>query len=146
SPMSSEANKGNMQMLYRPSEYVSITTGHQNILEPLTTGGPMQQASVNQISSDFHIRRFYFGTGLFQSNASGRSTQGTNLYVGRRIGQRFEVNTNYFRSKPNSGETTTILSGTVRENFSSRFGLLQLISRTAGQTTFAFGGDFTSNR
>jgi hypothetical protein len=34
----------------------------------------------------------------------------------------------------------------VRENFSSRFSLLQLISRTQGQTTFSFGGDFTSNR
>ena len=34
----------------------------------------------------------------------------------------------------------------MRENFSSRFSLLQLISRTSGQTTFAFGGDFTSNR
>jgi hypothetical protein len=146
SPMSSEVNKGNLQMLYRPSEFVSITTGHENILEPLTLGGVMQQASVNQLSSDFHVRRFYFGTGLFHSNAAGRSTQGTNLYVGRRIGQRFEVNTNYFRSKPQSGEKTTILSGTIRENFSSRFSLLQLVSRTAGQTTFAFGGDFTSNR
>jgi hypothetical protein len=146
SPMSSEVNKGNVQMLYRPSEFVSITTGCQNILEPLTPGGPMQQASVNQISSDFHIQRFYFGTGLFSSNASGRTTQGTNLYVGRRIGQRFEVNTNYFRSKPQTGEAQKILSGTIRENFSSRFSVLQLISRTAGQTTFAFGGDFTSNR
>ncbi len=146
SPMSSEVNKENVQMLYRPTEFVSITTGHENILEPLTPGGPMQQASVNQISSDFHIRRFYFGTGLFSSNASGRSTQGTNLYVGRRIGQRFEVNTNYFRSKPQIGDAQTILSGTIRENVSSRFSLLQLISRTAGQTTFAFGGDFTSNR
>ena len=34
----------------------------------------------------------------------------------------------------------------IRENFSSRLSLLQLISRTNGQTTFAFGGDFTSNR
>ena len=146
SPMSSEVNKENVQMLYRPTEFVSITTGHENILEPLTPGDPMQQASVNQISSDFHIRRFYFGTGLFSSNASGRSTQGTNLYVGRRIGQRFEVNSNYFRSKPQIGDAQTILSGTIRENVSSRFSLLQLISRTAGQTTFAFGGDFTSNR
>src|SRR5262249_32454318 len=113
---------------------------------PLNLGGPMQQATVNQLSSDFHVRRFYFGTGLFQSNASGRSTQGTNLYVGRRIGQRFEVDTNYFRSKPQTGGKTTILSGTIRETFSSRFSLLQLVSRTAGQTTFAFGGDFTSNR
>jgi hypothetical protein len=61
------------------------------------------------------------------------------------------VNANYFESKPQAQgdtppETTTILSGTVRENFSARFSLLQLISRAAGQTTYAFGGDFTSNR
>jgi hypothetical protein len=146
SPMSSEVNKGNVQMLYKPVDFVTITTGHENILEPLTPDGPMQQASVNQLSADFHVEKFYFGTGLFTSNASGRSTQGTNLYVGRRIGRRFEANANWFQSKPQKGETTTILSATVRENFSSRFSLLQLVSRTGGQTTFAFGGDFTSNR
>jgi hypothetical protein len=146
SPLSSEVNKGNVQLLYKPSEFVTITTGHENILEPLTLGGPMQQASVNQFSTDFHVKKFYFGTGLFTSDASGRSTQGMNLYVGRRIGRRLEVNTNWFESKPKIGESTRVLSGTMRENFSSRFSLLQLISRTAGQTTFAFGGDFTSNR
>jgi hypothetical protein len=146
SPMSSEVNKGNVQMLYKPADFVTITTGHQNILEPLTPGGAMQQASVNQVSTDFHIQKFYFGSGIFTSNASGRKTQGTNLYVGRRIGRSLEVNTNYFHSKPQNGETTTIWSGTVRESISSRFGLMQLISRTNGQTTFAFGGDFTSNR
>ena len=146
SPMSSEVNKGNIQMLYRPNEHITVTTGHQNILEPLTAGGPMQQASVNQLSTDFHVDRYYFGTGFFNSTASGRKTQGTNIYLGRRIRRYLEVNTNYFRSKPQNGETTTIWSGTVRESFSSRFSLLQLISRTNGQTTFAFGGDFTSNR
>jgi hypothetical protein len=115
-------------------------------LESVTPIGAMQQASVDQVSTDMHIDRFYFGTGLFTSHAYGRSTQGTNFYVGRRIGQRLEVNTNYFDSKSQDGASTTILSGTVRENFSSRFSLLQLISRTAGQNTFAFGGDFTSNR
>jgi len=146
SPISSEVNKGNVQMLYKPLDFVTITTGHENILEPLTPGGPMQQASVNQLSSDFHVQKFYFGSGLFTSTDSGRSTKGTNLYVGRRIGRRIEVNTNWFQSKPKSGEASTVLSGTVRENFSSRFSLLQLVSRTGGQTTFAFGGDFTSNR
>jgi hypothetical protein len=111
----------------------------------------MQQASVNQFSTDFHVERFYFGTGLFSSNASGRRSQGENFYAGRRIGQRFEVNANYFESTPQSqgtavAEKTTIFSATLRENFSPRFSLLQLISRTAGQTTYALGGDFTSNR
>ena len=151
SPFSSEVNKGNVQMLYKPNAYASITAGHENILEPVTAGGPMQQASVNQLSNDFHVKRFYFGSGLFWSDAAGRKTSGENLYVGRRIGQRIEVNGNYFSSKPQAQGTTAadrtaVFSGTVRENFSSRFSLLQLISRTAGQTTYAFGGDFTSNR
>jgi hypothetical protein len=138
-------------MLYKPNSFVSLTTGHENILEPVTLGGPMQQATVDQFSADFHIERFYFGSGLFTSTAAGRSTQGTNLYAGRRIGHRFEVNTNYFRSAPKSTPTepaqnSVIVSATVRENFSSRFSLLQLISRTDGQTTISYGGDFTSNR
>jgi hypothetical protein len=151
SPFSSEVNKGNVQMLYKPNPHASITAGHENILQPVTAGGPMEQASVNQLSNDFHVNRFYFGSGLFWSNAAGRKASGENLYVGRRIGQNIEVNGNYFSSKPSAQGTTaaersTVFSGTVRENFSSRFSLLQLISRTAGQTTFAFGGDFTSNR
>ena len=146
SPMSSEENKGNVEMLYKPEEHVSITAGHQNILEPLTLAAPMQQASVNQLSTDFHVAKFYFGSGLFSSTAEGRSSQGTNFYLGRRIGQRLEANANYFESKSHGGYNSNILSGTIRENFSSRFSFLQLVSRTAGQTTVAFGGDFTSNR
>jgi hypothetical protein len=151
SPFSSEVNKENVQMLYKPNHSVSVMAGHENILQPVTAGGALQQASVNQLSNDFHVNRFYFGSGLFWSDASGRKTSGENLYVGRRIGQRIEVNGNYFSSKPQAqgttaAERTSVLSGTVRESFSSRFGLLQLISRTAGQTTYAFGGDFTSNR
>jgi hypothetical protein len=146
SPMSSEDNKGNVQLLYKPEDHVSFTAGHASILEPVTLGGPMQQASVNQLSTDFHIAKFYFGSGLFTSTAEGHNSQGINFYIGRRIGQRLEVNTNYFESKPQGSLKSSILSGTIRENFSSRFSLLQLISRTEGQTTIAFGGDFTSNR
>jgi len=151
SPLSSEVNKGNVQALYKPNRFFSITGGHENILEPLTIGGPMQQASVNQVSTDFHVDRFYFGTGYFSSDAPAGKSTGENFYAGRRIGQRMEVNLNYFESKPQArgnlpAETTTILSGTVRENLSPRFSLLQLVSNAAGQTTYAFGGDFTSNR
>ena len=144
--LTSEVNKGNVQMLYKPDEHVTITTGHENILQPVTVGGPMQAASINQISTDMHMEHFYFGSGLFTSRATAGDSRGTNFYVGRRIGHRFDVNTNYFISRSANGLTSTILSGTVRENFSSRFSLLQLISRTAGQTTYAFGGDYISNR
>jgi hypothetical protein len=145
-PLSSEVNKGNVQMLYKPLDFVSITAGHQNILEPLTLGGVVQQATVNQLAADFHVEKFYFGGGQFASSSSGIRAQGTNLYVGRRFGRLLEVNENWFQSKSQGQPNSTVLSGTIRENISSRLSLLQLISRAGGQTTFAFGGDFTSNR
>ena len=146
SPLSSEVEKGNVQALYKPFEFVTLTAGHQNLLEPLTLGGATQHASVNQLSADFHIEKFYFGTGQFFSSSSGLSTQGTNLYAGRRFGRVLEVNENWFQSKSEGQPASTILSGTIREYFSSRLSLLQLISRTSGQTTVSYGGNFTSNR
>ncbi len=146
SPLSSEVDKGNAQLLYKPLEYVSFTAGHQNLLEPVTLGGSMEHATVNQLSADLHVEKFYFGSGMFFSSSAGLNTQGTNLYVGRRFGRLLEVNENWFKSKSEGQPGSTILSGTVRENFSSRLSLLQLISRTNGQTTVSFGGDFTSNR
>ncbi|MBS1805122.1 MAG: hypothetical protein JST28_17310 [Acidobacteria bacterium] len=146
SPLSSEVDKGNVQVLYKPLDAVTLTAGHQNLLEPLTLGGATQRASVNQLSADFHIKKFYFGSGQFFSSSSGQQTQGTNLYVGRRFGRVLEINENWFQSKSEGQPSSTILSGTIRENFSSRLSLLQLISRTDGQTTAAFGGNFTSNR
>lgn len=150
-PLMSEVNKGNVQALYKPSQYISILAGHENVIQPVSFSGPMQQASVNQLSTDFRIERFYFGTGFFASNADGLRVHGTNFYGGRRIGKRYEANVNYFESQPQAtGPTppqkTSVLSGTVREEITARFGLLELVSRTAGQTTFALGGNFTSNR
>lgn len=145
-PLSSEVDKGNVQVLYKPFEFVSLTAGHQNLLQPLTLGGAMQHASVNQLSADFHTGKFHFGSGQFSSSSSGISTTGTNLYVGRRFGRVLEINQNWFQSKSQGLPGNTILSGTIRENFSSRLSLLQLISRTNGQNTIGFGGDFTSNR
>jgi hypothetical protein len=146
SPLSSEVDRENAQLLYKPFDFVSITAGHQNLLEPVTLGGAMERAAVNQLSADFHVGKFYFGSGQFSSTSSRLGTQGTNVYGGRRFGRVLEINENWFKSKSNGGPASTILSGTIRENFSSRFSLLELISRTNGQTTVAFGGDFTSNR
>ena len=133
-------------MLYKPAEFVSITAGHQNLLEPVTLGGAMQEATVDQLSVDFHVEKFYFGSGLFSSSSSGLRTEGTNLYVGRRFGRLLETSGNWFQSKSEGQPGSKILSATIRENLSSRLSLLQLISRTGGQTTYAFGGNFTSNR
>ena len=65
SPLSSEVNKGNAQILYKPLEFVSLTAGHQNILQPVTLGGAMQQATVNQLCRRLPRREILFRERLF---------------------------------------------------------------------------------
>jgi hypothetical protein len=131
---------------YQPFHAVSISAGHHNLLEPLAADAPLSSASVNEVVTNFNVSRTYFGVGLFNSQYSGRVTNGTNFYAGRPIGSRLEVTGNYFQSRPDSGEVSSVISGTVREIFSQRFSLLQMVSRSNGQSTVAYGGEFLTNR
>ena len=146
SPLSSEVNRENIEVAYQPVRAVSISASHNNLLEPLTPTAPFSAATVNEFVTNFHVSRVFFGAGLFDSQYAGRTTVGTNFYAGRPIGRRIEVTGNYFESREQAGSLTTVLSGTVRETFSQRFSLLQIVSRSAGQTTLAYGGEFLANR
>lgn len=146
SPLSSEVQKGNVEFAYQPNRIVSINAGHHNILEPVTPDAPFTPASVNEIGANFHVGRSYFGAGYFTSSVQARLTNGTNVYVGRRMTKNVDVTGNYFTSHPQHGPKTDIASGTVRETLSKRISLLQLITRSNGQTTVAVGGDFLTNR
>jgi hypothetical protein len=146
SPLTSEVQKGNIEIAYQPNRIVSLNAGHHNILEPLTPDSPFTPASVNEIGANFHLGRSYFGTGFFKSSVLARVTDGTNLYAGRRITNNIDVTANYFTSQSRGGEKNGIVSGTIRETLSNRISLSQLITRSNGQTTAAFGGDLLTNR
>ncbi len=146
SPLSSEVNRENVEVAYQPSHTFSISASHHNLLEPLTPLAPFSAASVNEVVSNFNVARVFFGAGLFSSEYSGRNTTGTNFYAGRPIGSRLEVTGNYFRSDAQLGGVTSVFSGTVREIFSQRFSLLQVVSRSNGQSLVSYGGQFLANR
>jgi hypothetical protein len=146
SPLASEVQKANIEIAYQPNRIVSLNAGHHNILEPLTPDSPFTPASVNEIGANFHLGRSYFGTGFFKSSVLARVTDGTNLYAGRRITNNIDVTANYFTSQSRGGEKNGIVSGTIRETLSNRISLSQLITRSNGQTTAAFGGDLLTNR
>jgi len=146
SPLSSEVNRGNVEAVYQPLRAFSISAEHHKLLEPLTPTAPLSAASVNELVTNFNVARMYFGSGLFSSQFNGKTTTGTNFYAGRPIGSRLEVTCNYFESRPKNNSLTTILSGTVRETISRRFNLLQVVSRSNGQTTVSYGGELLTNR
>ncbi|HVO63912.1 MAG TPA: hypothetical protein VMT53_23525 [Terriglobales bacterium] len=146
SPVSSEVNRENLEVAYQPFHAFSISAGHHNLLEPLTPTAPLSAASVNEVVTSATVSRLTFGAGLFNSEYAGRATNGTNLFAGRPIGSHLEVTGNYFQSHSEGGSASSVLSGTVRELFSQRFSLLQVMSRSNGQTMVAYGGEFLANR
>ena len=144
--LNSEADKENIEVTYQPNSSLSINAGRRNLLQPLTFDSPLSAATVNNIGGSFRIGATYFGAGWFSSSVMNRSTKGVNLYAGRRFHQRLEVTGNYFNSHASDGFSDAMLTGTFREIISPRFSLLQLVTRSAGLTTFAYGGEFLTNR
>ena len=146
SPLTSEVERENIEFAYRANSFISFAAGHHNLLQPIDTKSPMVRVAVNEALVNFSLAKLYFGTGVFQSRLMGRNTVGTNLYVGHRFGQRLETNVNYFASRPQNEPKTTMLTLSLRESLFQRFSLLQLISRSDGQTTAALGGQMITNR
>ncbi|HET9406916.1 MAG TPA: hypothetical protein VFO39_06725 [Candidatus Sulfotelmatobacter sp.] len=145
-PLASEVQKGNAEIAYQPNRILSFDAGHHEILEPLSFNAPFTPASVNEVGANVHLGRNYFGAGYFQSDVESRSTTGENVYAGRRVTNNIDVTANYFVSRQQHGPKNDIASGTIRETLSKRISLLELVTRSDGQTTFAFGGDFLTNR
>jgi hypothetical protein len=144
--LDTESDKENLEVTYEPNSSLSLSAGHRNLLQPFTPNSPMVQAAMNDFAGSFRIGGTYFGAGFFTSSVEGRDTHGANLYVGHRIKERFEVTANYFDSRTSDGLSNAMFSGTFRETLTPRFSLLQLVTRSAGQTSFAYGGQFITNR
>lgn len=144
--LNSEADKGNIQVAYRPDSIMSFSAGHRDLLQPITLTSPLEEAAVNNLGANFSIAHSNFGLGIFNSSVAGRQTNGLNLYTGHRIHQRFEVTANYFQSRSDQSRPQTMVTGTFREVVSPRFSLLQLVTRSDGQWNMAYGGQFITNR
>ncbi|HEY7099789.1 MAG TPA: hypothetical protein VH437_23905 [Terriglobales bacterium] len=146
SPLNPEVERENIELTYRPNSVISIVAGHHNLLQPIDFKSPMVEVTVNEAVANFNVSKLYFGVGAFNSRFMDRNTVGTNLYAGRRFGQRFDTSVNFFESRTDQQSKTAIVTLALRERLLQRLSLLQLISRSEGQTTAAFGGEVVTNR
>ena len=120
--MASEVNKGNVQMMYKPGVCDSHHRARKH--SGARQAGRSHAAGIGKsILTDFHVEKFYFGTGLFTSSAAGRSA-GTNLYVGQRIGHGLGLTRTGLKVRPKMERAAPSCRGPC-ESFSSRFSLLQ---------------------
>jgi hypothetical protein len=145
-PVSTEAERENIAVAYRIRRNLTVQGSHENILQAATPTDPILRASVNELNSTFNVAKIGFGAGLIESKFEDRSNLGLNFYGNRIINRVFSTNASFYISRPDTGKTTSTLTGTLREQLNQKLALTQTLIRSNGQTTGSLGGEIIGNR
>jgi hypothetical protein len=145
SVFTTEPDRENLLVTIKPASNLTLIAGHQNLLQPqVDFNAPFLRATVDQGQADYTVAKFHLGAGLFQSHSSSFHNRSEDFSVYRPITRNIEGGVNYFRSL--SGPASSNLAGTMREKITQKLSLLQVVSRSQGNTTILFGGSYTANR
>jgi hypothetical protein len=143
----SEPDRENLLVTVKPRSSMIFTAGHENFLAPQgSLTAPFQRASVDQVQASFDLAQFRLGAGLFESKGPRGRNVSDGFTVSRRITRNIDGSASYYQNLSGPGLRSPYLIGTVRETISPKISLLQVVNRTQGNTTFLFGGSYTTNR
>lgn len=145
-PLVSEVDKENLLLTLRPIRNFSVTLSRQNLLSPLLSKQPSVHGTVQEISANANLFKIRLSGGVYESRVSGTNNLGYSFSAGRGLGRKVDVGVDFYRTKPERGFTSTSLNTRVRENLTQKFSLTEYVSRSNGQTSFNFGGEYNSDR
>ena len=142
-----EPDRENILVTIKPVSSLVLIGGHQNLLQPQTDlNAAFLRASVDQFQASYNVAKFRLGAGLFQSRSQNFRNVGEDFSVSRPITRNIEAGMNYFQSLSGPGPHSSNLSGTIREKISQKLSLLQVVTRSQGNTNILFGGSYAVNR
>jgi hypothetical protein len=143
----SEPDRENILLTVKPYSSLVLTAGHENFLAPQgSLSAPFERASVDQVQSSFDVAQFRLGAGLFGSHGPVGRNVSDGFTVSRSIIRNVDAGASYYQNLSGPAPRASYLIATIRELISPKLTLLEVINRTQGNTTFLFGGGYTSNR
>jgi hypothetical protein len=145
-PLSPESDRENILITIHPKSYLSFAVGRQNLLQPPSLGAGQSRASVNQYLASLRLAGVGLSGAVFDSRWQGSRNTGTSISASRNITRFLQANINYLESRPARGPKSTTWVSTFREIISPRLSLVQLFTRSNGQTSMSLGGNLISNR
>lgn len=143
-PQLTESDRENIRVELAPIRTVRIVASRNNYLAS-PGQGLSERAAVNGFGvwTGFSGNQFYGS--IYQSTTSSFvQSEAYALGAHRDFTRRLGVGADYLGTLSAGRGSHTILA-TIRETFSSRLSLNQVITHGNGQTQIAFGGDFVSN-
>ncbi len=147
SVFAAEPDRENILVTLKPISNLVLNGGHENLLQPQADlNAPFIRASVDQFQSSYTVAKFRLGAGVFHSSSQLFHNLGEDFSVSRPITRNIEAGVNYFRTLSGSSTRSDNLSGTIREKITQKLSLLQIVTRSEGNTNVLFGGSYTTNR
>jgi len=144
----SELDRENILAVMKLSSGAVLTLGHQNFLQPQGTdaAAPYLRATVNQAQGSFDVAQFRLGAGIFQSHTTVSGNLAEAFSAARRITNSVDFGVSYFRTLSSPIPPISNLSASIRETFSPKLSLLQIVNYSQGRTNVLFGGSYVTNR
>ncbi len=144
-PMSSELQRENFSLVIRPDPRWSLNVARQNLVQDVAHSTTVPQVTVNQAGGSWNADGLRVGAAVFSSNSTDRNSLGTSLTIGQQLTTRLDLSADYFRYAPRDEPASDSGVLTLREVVHPRLSLLQVMTRSAGQTGVNVGGEFVSN-
>jgi hypothetical protein len=143
-PLQSELDGANVTATVRPAVNTSFSFGHQNYLVPQLANEPTLRAQVDRLSGSWRGDSTSFGSALFRSSLSSRTTSGASLWASQTLGP-LDLRLNYLVSAADTNPVFQSISLTSQEKLTPRISALQVTTFSAGKTSVAFGGSLLTN-
>lgn len=145
SPLVSETDRENVVLDLTPLRNLRLTFSRQNLLAPASNSSNLR-ATVNGFSASGGIGGFQLYGSLFESESQGQKSRAMSLGGRRSFWNRVDAGVNYLRTSPRGTRANWSVVTSLNEMVTRRIRISQIITRSNGQTTVAFGGSLLTNR
>jgi hypothetical protein len=143
SPQVSESDREKLRIELIPSRNFRFVVSRDNYLSPIDSGLP-GRATVNGFGFWTSVGGSQFNASLFRSSTRNGRSQALALGTRRAITRRVEAGLDFLSNGRLLSDSGTLVA-TIRETINARLSLNQVVTRSGGQTSIAYGGRLLSN-
>jgi hypothetical protein len=144
-PLESEPDRENITVTLKPTRFLSLTAGRQNFLTPVTHSEDNTRSSMDQGTANLDLAGVAVVATFYHSTYLGNSNDSTAYSLGRDFTHRAHATVSYLESRPDNEPTTRSFIANLSQILTSRWNVIEVVSRSHGQTSISFGGGFLSN-
>ena len=144
-PLLSEPDRENAVITLKPTRFFSISSGRQNFLTPVSDSQNNVRSSIDQGTASLAVAGVGLLASFYHSTYLGNWNNSTAYTAGRDFTKRVHAMASYLESRPNNAAKTRSFIANFSEVLTPRWNVTEVITRSHGQSTIAFGGGFLSN-